>query len=449
MRYEEAVSYLDSLSRFGIRPGLERTWALLRSLGHPERALAAAHITGTNGKGSVAATLASVARAAGRHVGLYTSPHLWRYEERLQVDGVPVSPDCFADLIDETARAAARVGETPAGHPTQFEVLTAAAFLHFARVGVDLAVIEVGLGGRYDATNVLEAPLVTAIASIDLDHTEVLGRTTAEIASDKAGIVKPGAPLVVGSVDEPAWRVIRDAAGRAAAPVVRLYGPPGPGGGPSGGIDGLWVDHIRPDREGTAFDLRTPDRTYTGLKTALLGRHQAYNAALAVAMAEWLDRRGLRIGEDAIRRGLGAVRWPGRVEVVRESPAVVLDGAHNPAGATVLAAAVEDLFTSCRPRRLVLGVLADKDVAGVVGPLVRNLDMVVATTPRSPRALPAVRLAEYVRVANPAARVAAAESIETAVETALEGLGPGGLVVVAGSLYLVGPVRAHLLKSGL
>ena len=442
MDYTEAVAYLEGLSRFGIKPGLERTLALLDALGHPEAGLSAVHITGTNGKGSVAAGVASMASAAGYKVGLYTSPHLARFEERFQINGEPVSAAEFADLIGETALAAQKVHDRYGFDPTQFEVLTAAAFFYFARAKVDLAVIEVGLGGRYDATNVLAAPLVTVIAGIDLDHTEVLGNTTAAIARDKAGIARRGVPLVVGSVDASAWAAIQAVATETGAPVVRVQA--GRGGRASEDLETVWFDHVIARPDGTFFDLHAADGDHVALHTALRGRHQAYNGAVAVAAAWQLRKTGVSISDAAIRIGLASVRWPGRLEIVRHDPLVVLDGAHNPGGARAAAAAIAELFPAPRPRRLVLGVLADKDVPGVVGPLVKDMDLVIAARPGSTRALAPEELARYVQRANPKAAVAVVPDIAAAIALGLDGLGADGLLVVAGSLYLVGPARTVL-----
>ncbi len=447
MDYTQALAYLEGLARFGIKPGLERTLTLLDALGHPEAGLRAVHITGTNGKGSVAACVASMANVAGYKVGLYTSPHLARFEERFQINGEPVSSAEFADLIAETALAAKWAHDRHGLDPTQFEVLTAAAFLYFARAEVDLAVIEVGLGGRYDATNVLAAPLVTAIAGIDLDHTDVLGHTTAAIAHDKAGIARRGVPLVVGSVDEDAWGTILTVARETGAPVVRVYA-----GKPAARDDredweSVWFDHVTARQDGTIFDWHAASSEYAALRTALRGRHQAYNAAVAVTAAWQLRKAGVPISDDAIRRGLGSVHWPGRLEIVRHDPLVVLDGAHNPGGAQAAAEAIAELFPVLRPRRVVLGVLADKDVPGVVGPLVADMEMVVATRPDSKRALALDELARYVQKANPKALITVEPDIATALRRGLDGLGAGGLLVVAGSLYLVGPARSVLAAA--
>lgn len=426
--YPGALAWIHSLFRFGMKPGLERTRELLHRLGDPHRApFRIVHVTGTNGKGSTCAMVEAGLRAAGFRTGLYISPFLEDWRERIQVDGQPVAPEDVAALVAAVRpRVEAMVA---AGHeqPTEFEVTTAMAFLHYARTGIDWLVLEVGLGGRYDATNVVAAPAATCITNISLDHVTVLGDTPAKIAWDKAGILKAGVPCVTAVRDPGALAVIAAVAAQVGAPLREVTFPAAP--------------HAR-DLDGQTFDLPG----LPGLRTSLLGDHQLANAACAAGILELCG-----VPEAAVRQGLAAAAWPGRFEVVRRAPqVVVLDGAHNEAGAAALARTVGQVLGG-RSLTLVLGVLADKNVERVVGALAPLADRVIATTPvEERRALPAVQLLERVRAcARPGATLTAVAGVAAAVDRGLEVTPVGGAVLITGSLYLVGPARTHLRNQGL
>ncbi|MFO7172096.1 MAG: folylpolyglutamate synthase/dihydrofolate synthase family protein [Bacillota bacterium] len=403
-----------------MKPGLERTRELLRRLGDPHRAgYRVVHIGGTNGKGSTAAMVAAGLRAAGHRVGLYTSPALQRWNERIQVDGRPIADGEVAALAAEVRPAVEAMVREGYEQPTEFEVTTALAFLHYARQRVDWLVLEVGLGGRYDATNVVEDPAVTCITNVDLDHTEVLGPTHRAIAWDKAGILKPGVPCVTGATHPEALAVLRDEARRVGAPLLEVAPPPGP---------------VAWDLTGQVADLPG----LPGARIRLLGRHQLANAACAARILQVLG-----LPEAPIRRGLAEARWPGRLEVVPGDPPVLLDVAHNPAGAAALAQAVRDYLPG-RPVVLVLGLLADKNVDGFLDALLPLARQAVAVTPDHPtRALPARDLAAALARRGVAAAVA--PSPEEALRRARALCPAGGAVLVAGSHYLVGPVRSLLV----
>ncbi|HSN91666.1 MAG TPA: cyanophycin synthetase [Anaeromyxobacteraceae bacterium] len=385
-----------------MRFGLERMERALEALGRPDRAYPILHVGGTNGKGSTCAMAAAALAAAGHRVGLYTSPHLQRFEERIRVQGEPVPEPTLADLVAEVRHACPWHDAAPSGERlTYFEFATLLGLLHFARVGVRVAVVEVGLGGRLDATNAV-LPLVAAVARVGLDHTQLLGDTVESIAREKAGIFKPGVPAVVHGEQPPgALEVLRAEAARRGAPL--RIAPPG----------------------------------YAGT-VALRGPHQRANAALAAEALALLDRAGVPVPPAAVAEGIATARWPGRLE---EVGGVLLDGAHNPDGAAALAAALAALFPG-RPVELVFGVLADKDHAAMVAalaPAVRRFHLVA---PPSPRARPPDELRPLAEAAGAAAH--AHGSLLEALACARREAADGAVPCVAGSLYLVGEARAIL-----
>jgi dihydrofolate synthase/folylpolyglutamate synthase len=413
MTYAEALARLLALrggEHAGMRPGLERIETLLEALGHPERRYTLVQVGGTNGKGSVAAMLAAMLKADGRRVGLYTSPHLVSFRERIRVDGEAIAEDDVADGFDAIATLVARLDVT------MFEASTALALDHFAREAVDVTVLEVGLGGRLDATTV-GAPAVTAIARIDLDHQEVLGDTLAAIAAEKAAIIRSG--VAVAAAQAPAAAEVLIA--RAAAVGVPLL------------MEGreLSVRVRARDRGGQVIDCQGPDWRLEGLRLPLLGVYQPSNALVALAAA-----RGLGVSDTAAREGLARARWPGRFEVLRaRDRIVVLDGAHNPAGAAALAASLAEWFGDT-PLTLVFGALRDKDARGMLAVLAPRARRLILTASSSPRAAPP----EALRALTPAG--AAVELAESAAEAlALAAREPRTpILCIAGSLSLLGDV---------
>ncbi|MCL4228195.1 MAG: bifunctional folylpolyglutamate synthase/dihydrofolate synthase [Myxococcales bacterium] len=397
--YRALLERLLAARRAGIVLGLDRVTAVLARLGHPERRLGlVAHVGGTNGKGSTAAMVAALAAASGRRTALYGSPHLASLRERFVVDGAPAAEDA---VVAAGAAVAAAGGDAL----TFFEQVTAMAFVLFAEAGVEVAVLEVGLGGRLDATNVVAAP-VAAVTGVALDHQALLGADLAAIAGEKAGIFKPGQDAVIGRSGEPEAVPLLRARARAAGARVRVV------------------------TEAEVAAAPTP---------GLAGAHQRANAACALAVVEALARLepGLVRSPDEQARALAAVRHPGRLEVVAAAPTVLLDGAHNPHAAAALA---RDLAARPeRPRVLVLAVSADKDVAGIARPLVGAVERVIASRYAQARGLDPETLAAVAGTAD------LAPSLDAAVDQARALAGPGGLVVVAGSLYAVGEVRPRFV----
>lgn len=436
MTYPDAVAWLDQFANLERRPDaahwsgikLERVQSLLAELGDPQRGLRVVHIAGSKGKGSVAAMIDAMLRAAGYHTGLYTSPHLVSPRERIRLDGEPIERDTAARLITQRLKPAVEArqaaGETEL---SWFDLHTALAFCRFAEADVDWAGVEVGLGGRLDATNAWDGG-VAAITNVALDHTEHLGPTVAAIAREKAAIIKRGDLAVTGATDR-ALTVIRRRAGRVGAPLT-ITRP---------------LDVLGSDRTGQVV----VDPALGGLRLGLLGAHQAANAAVALAILEALGRAGIaQASADSIRRGLAEARWPGRLELLRvDGVDVLLDGAHNVDGARALAAAFDDLGPHLGQGRatLLLGVLADKDVPGILdalrtAPALRDALVLATPVPDSARALEGAALAR--------AWGEGARPMGSADEALDEGLvlaaSVGGPLVVAGSLYLVGHVRGRL-----
>jgi dihydrofolate synthase / folylpolyglutamate synthase len=442
LSYPEALSALESRGRFGIRLGLTRTNALLAGLGHPERSFRGALIAGTNGKGSVLALAGSALTAAGYKVGETPKPHLVTYRERLQIGGVPVDPETFATLAAEVLGLADRVARRH-GDLTEFELLTAITFLWFARTGIDLAVVEVGLGGRLDATHAWDGG-VAAVTNVTLDHMDRLGDTVEAIAREKAAIIMRGDLAVTGAWG-PALGIVERRARRVAAPLSVVSPAP------------LLETH----RDGIDVELGRLGRVRVGLR----GRHQAANVAVADAVLDALETAGIAtVLPEARRSGYAAVRWPGRLELVEVAGReVLLDGAHNPAGAAALAGAFDDIAPFLLPGRptLVVAIMADKDVDGVIEALVESRLLrdarVICTSSGSSRSLPPDRLAARWEalagraaeaIADPRAALdAAIASGGGAGQDASRTGGGQGQVVVAGSLYLVGAARAILVAD--
>jgi dihydrofolate synthase/folylpolyglutamate synthase len=416
---------LARLELFGIRLGLENVRALLAALGDPQRGFSSVLVAGSNGKGSTSALLAAMASAAGYRTGLYTSPHLETVEERLRIDGRAIAPARLGALLAEAVELAERENGTP---PTYFEALTVAAFRWFAQERVDLAIVEVGMGGRLDATNTCE-PLLSMITSISLEHREYLGDTLAAIAGEKAGILRRGRPALTWAEEPEAARALEAAAARTGAAL--RFAP-----------DLVAIEEVESRGwEGQRVRLATPARRYD-LRVALLGGHQARNLGLAVLAAEALSDAGFgRLDARAVEAGAAACRWPGRLEPVglRGGRCVLLDAAHNPEGAGVLAdylAAIEG------PVDLLFGVLADKDAHAMLERLAPRVRHAVLTAPGSPRARDPRDLAALL-AGRASGSVAVEADAALALDRALQ-MGADGTLAACGSIVLVGEVRRAL-----
>lgn len=417
MTGQGAVDYIHSYNWLGSRPGLSRTSELLSRLGHPERELRFVHIVGTNGKGSTAAMLESILCEAGQITGLYTSPYLWRFHERIRVNGVEITDAELGEATDYVRRFAEEMED----HPTEFELVTCIALEHYRRRGCGIVVLEAGLGGRLDSTNAIPAPEVAVVTNIGLDHTELLGDTVEKIAAEKGAVIKPGCEAVLYGQTESVEAVI--------AGLCRTQGVP------LTVADFTQLRVREDDRGGQCFDYGD----LSGLSICLLGAHQRNNAAVALETVFALRRRGWVIPEEAIRRGLAQAQWPGRFEILGERPWFVVDGGHNPQCAATVYANLEAYFPGEKAVFLI-GVLADKDYVGLTQQIAGKASAFVAVSPDSPRALPAEELAGH--LARYGLPVTACGSIAEGVAKASMLAGPSGLVCALGSLYMAGAVRA-------
>ena len=423
MNAEQAIAYIHSVCWKGSIPGLGRTQELLEKMGNPEKKLKFVHIAGTNGKGSTAAMTASILSKAGYRTGLYTSPYIYRFHERIQVDGVEISDEDLTEITEYVKPLA----DSMAQSPTEFELVCCIAFEYFYRKKCDIVVLEVGMGGAWDATNVIEVPEVAVITNIGLDHTEYLGDTVEKIAETKSGIFKPHGHAVVyrstPSVEAVYERVCaeRDVSLRKAD------------------FDGLVLKaHTL---EGQVFDCGSRKN----LVLPLLGDHQLHNASVVLSIADTLIGEGWKISEQNIYDGIRDVRWPGRFDIVCRKPLFIIDGGHNPQCIEALVKNIRDYLEGKKVIALT-GVLADKDYADMYKPVMPLVDRFVCITPPNPRKLEAEQLARYLQQAG--AQAQASESILDGVKKAMDLAGEDGVVLCFGSLYSIGGIRDALKDLG-
>ncbi|WP_319408649.1 folylpolyglutamate synthase/dihydrofolate synthase family protein [uncultured Desulfosarcina sp.] len=420
--YTECLDAMFRMRRFGIILGLSTITNILDGLGNPQQTFSAIHIAGTNGKGSIASALATILQIAGYRVGLYTSPHLVRFNERICIDGTPISDD--AVVASWEAVKAVHHGDR---EPTFFEFSTAMAFYEFARRHVDYAVIETGMGGRMDATNVI-TPTVSIITNISLEHKNYLGNTIAAISGEKAGIIKPGIPVVTGVTQKSARAVIEKTAAGQSAPLFMK------------GRD-FHVRRTADDR----FSYFGMDHRWAGMRTGLMGNHQLDNASLTLAACELIMRGHARLSKDHIQSGLAQNRWPGRLEVVSQKPYVILDGAHNLMAARRLGRYLQDALAG-RRITMVAGILEDKPYESILKDLVAPCSRLIITRAKIDRSLPPETLEAAARPLIDDIQIIA--DVGDAVRHAIATSRPEDAVCVAGSLYVVGEAKAALEKSG-
>lgn len=424
----DPIAYINEPRWQNVSLGLERIRLLLDRLGNPQDSLRFVHVAGTNGKGSTCAYIESILRCAGLRTGLFTSPYVFHFEERIRVDGASISLNDLRKVTFQVKEVADGMDE----HPTEFELMTAVALLHFAQSEVDLVVLEVGLGGRFDSTNCIDAPEVSVITRIGFDHTDILGSTLHEIAGEKAGIIKEGIPVVSWPQEREAFEVIDMRATERGADLQNAD------------FSKLSVEHTPTLQEpfwGFSY------REFKTLKTQLLGSYQPANAAVALEAITVLRKRGWDISDKAVVQGIAECVWPGRFEVIAHRPGFIVDGAHNPQGVAALLESLSCVFPDKRPVFL-LGVLEDKAYPEIAEMLLPKAAAFVCITPDHPRALSAQKLARTLRWAgqdmlgcSACINPTVARNIEQGVERACELASPDGLVVACGSLYTIGEVK--------
>lgn len=429
MNYKEAIKYIDGTGKFGINPGLSRIQRLLELMGNPEKKLNVIHVAGTNGKGSTTTFISEILKKNGYSVGIYTSPYIERFTERIKIGDYEISEEDVAALVTEIEPFVNQVAEEGLDHPTEFELITACAFKYFYDKKVDYVVLEVGLGGRFDATNVV-IPLLSVITTISFDHMNILGNTLGEIAVEKAGIIKQNVPVVVYPQQEEAWKVIKQ---KAEDMKSQLYC-----------VSEAETSLLYESYKGIEFEYKFRDIEFKNLKLKMAGGYQLMNAATALTAIAVLKEVGVRIEDRAVYEGLEASRWPGRFEVIEEEPFIVLDGGHNIQGIYALADSVSKYFSG-RKIHVVCGMLRDKDYIHMLQKLFTISSSFITVTPDSPRALTSEELAE--EIINLGKEAKSASSIENAVEEGLGITAKEEVLIFCGSLYMIGRARTILREK--
>jgi len=432
LNYQEALEWIHSIGRFGIKPGLERMNRMMELLDNPHRKLKVIHLAGTNGKGSTAAFLSRVLEEGGYQVGLYTSPYLEAFTNRMSINGRDISGNRLVELVNKIKPLVEEISGDPSlGQMTEFEVVTSIALKHFADESPDFVLMEVGLGGRLDATNVVEDPLVVVITNIGLEHTEVLGDTIEKIAAEKAGVIKEGASVVTAASKPEALEVIREKCRERGASLFNIW-------------ENISWERVNSSLEGQIFRYNNPGGfNFNELYITLLGEHQVINAITAVAVLEVLRSKGMKIDPGTIKEGLKETRWAGRLEVMSRNPLLIMDAAHNIDGVTSLRKSLEEQITY-HNLILVIGILGDKDLEAMLGEIVPLADRLIITRPESPRAAPPERVALEAKKYT-SGEIILEESIPEAVKLSLSLAGEGDLVLVSGSLYTISEARKAFL----
>ena len=421
MNYEQSLSYIHSVMWQGSRPGLERITELLDKMGNPQKKLKVIHVTGTNGKGSFCAMLESILRHSGYKTGLFTSPYIEHFEERMMVDGRMIS----REMLSEITTKVRAVADTMSDLPTEFELITAIGFAFFAEMNCDVCVVEAGMGGRLDSTNVFDSPVLSVITGVALDHTAFLGDTTEKIAYEKAGIFKKDCPVLVGNADDSAWSVICEKAKKLACPVTRVN------------YDN--IRNLRVGLDGSRFDFGARK----DVAIPLLGLYQPRNAANVLCAVDILQSMGYHITEESLATGLADTVWKARFEKLSENPLVLYDGSHNPEGIAYAVRTVKALFGDQKVK-LVTGVMEDKDHSGMAAALAEVAQCVYTVTPNNPRSYNAHKFAQEFRDTGVPAH--GFDKIAEAVRTALKD-NPDLPLIGLGSLYLYSDFKMALYEE--
>lgn len=419
MNYEETIAYIHSAYWTGTKTGLKRTQELLALLGNPEKQMKFVHVAGTNGKGSFCAMLSSILASAGYKTGLYTSPYVNRFNERMAVNSVPIPDERLVECIEKIHPLVDSMTEKP----SEFELITCAAMEYFHEEACDIVVLEVGMGGEWDSTNVIEKPELSVITAMAFDHMKYLGNTMAEIASAKAGIIKPGCPVLIYGENPEAEEVFKGVCQQRGSAL--FYSHP---------------EKIVNDRDSIHGHIFCYPG-YGELHLPLIGPHQIHNAALVLQAVELLRKQGWTIDNEAVREGLKRVSWPARMELLCENPVILLDGGHNPQGAQAAASALKELFPE-KKIRFLMGVMADKDVDAMVESLLPLAECFYTVTPHNPRAMSAETLAKKLKTLG--VKATAYEPLEAGIEAFVREAGEKDILCAIGSLYLAGDVRAQV-----
>lgn len=424
MNYTDALAYINDKEKFGSRLGLTSISKLMELLGNPQDSLKVIHVAGTNGKGSTSSYLSSCIKVAGYDVGLFTSPFLERFNERIQINGIDIPDETLARITSDVKEAADKMLELGLQHPTTFEIITAIGFIYFKEQSVDYVVLEVGLGGRYDSTNVIKSSIASVITSIDFDHINELGDTLAKIAYEKAGIIKENGLVISYEQDPEAHDVIKDVARSLGA---KIYNSKNEN-----------IEIIKETDTGNTFNYKYEDQNIDAIKTSMIGEYQVYNASLAITTLLVLRENGLiDIRDDDIYKGILNTKWNGRLEVLKRDPVFLIDGAHNVQGIEHLAKALR-LF-SYDKLILGIGILKDKDVDHMIEKLIPLADIVVTTEVDMPRKLAAEELASKISKYND--KIYIEKDIKGAIDKAISLANKDDLILFGGSLYLIGEVR--------
>ena len=429
MKYQEAMKYITEVGNFGSNYGLERTYKLLELLDNPQDKLKIIHVAGTNGKGSTTAMITSMLKGCGYKVGMYTSPFLEEFEERIQINGENIPKEKLAQLMTKIKYAVDKVIEEGYNHPTEFEIITVLMFLYFATEEVDFAVVEVGLGGRLDSTNVI-TPILSVITSISFDHTNLLGNTLEEIATEKAGIIKSGIPTVIYPQEEVAEIVISSKCQELDSKLYKINKE-----------DVKLINIIKEDKIYQQVKVKLDDEY--DVKLPLLGEHQILNLAVALKALEVIKDKAPKLNMESIVKSIATVRWNGRLEIMSNSPYVVIDGAHNIQGITQLNKNINKYF-EYKDMYLILGILADKDVEHMVKVITPKAKKVFTVTPNSMRAETAEELMNEVKKYNESCE--AYNDYKNAFEDALKLCKKDDLLLISGSLYMIGEMRGIIKK---
>ncbi len=429
MNYDEAIKYIKETAKFGSKYGLERTEKILEFLGNPHKHIKTIHVAGTNGKGSTTAMLTSILMDAGYNVGSYISPYIEEFEERIQINRNNIPKEELAEVVTEVSKAVSKVVDLGYINPTEFEIITCAGFLYFHKKNIDYAVIEVGLGGRLDSTNVI-TPILSIISSISLDHTQILGDTLDKIAYEKAGIIKENVPVILFPQEKVAEDVIEKTCKEKNSKLIKV---------PRDISEYVAVtSNTLEGKEIKTQQINLKNEYIDSYELSLLGKHQILNSTVVVYAARELMNLGVKISKDNIINGLKSVQWPGRLEIMKNNPLVVIDGAHNIDGIKKLTESI-DLYFKYNKLILILGILADKQVEDMIETIAPKAERIISVTPHSDRA----ELAEdlKIEIEKLGVRCEAIDSYEEAYKKALSYCNDDDLLLISGSLYMIGDMR--------